>query len=162
MITHERLKELIHYDPVSGVLTRIAVPKRSKAKLGPIKGYSKKEGHLKTCLDSKEYYLARLAYFYMTGTWGNIIDHKDGNPINNVWFNLRNTNKIGNVQNQTRAHHQSKSQLIGAHWRADKNKFESSITAGGKRTRLGYFSTALEAHEAYKTAKRVLHTTCTI
>lgn len=162
MITLQRLKELVHYEPMTGVFTRIALVPKSKAKLGPIQGYAKKEGHLKACIDGHEYYLARLAYFYMTGVWGDIIDHIDGNPQNNKWSNLRNTSKLGNVHNQVKAHHHNKSGLLGAHWRADKGKYESSITTCGKKTRLGYFATAEEAHEAYKEAKRVLHTTCSI
>lgn len=162
MITLQRLKELIHYDPLTGVFTRIAVPPKSKAKLGPIKGYAKKEGHLRTCVDGHEFYLARLAYFYMTGIWGEIIDHKDGNPQNNKFANLRNTTAIGNIHNQVKAHHHNKSGLLGAHWRADKNKYESAITVCGKKKRLGYFKTAEDAHEAYKRAKRQLHPTCTI
>lgn len=162
MITQERLKELIHYNPDSGEFTRILLIKNSKAKLGVIKGTAKKEGHLKVCLDGKEYYLARLAYLYMTGNEGNIIDHIDGNPINNKWENLRNTTKLGNVQNQVKAHHHNKSGLLGAHYRKDKKKFESSITYSGKRKRLGYFKSAEEAHIAYVEAKRALHTTCSL
>jgi len=162
VLTQERLKELVHYDPMAGTFTRIKLLKGSRAKLGEIKGYSKKEGHLKTCLDGKEYYLARLAHLYMTGSFGEIIDHIDGQPSNNKWANLRNTTKRGNVQNQVKAHHQNKSGLIGAHFRKDKNKYESSITTNGVKKRLGYFNKAEEAHNAYVEAKRLHHPTCSI
>ncbi len=162
MITLERLKELVKYNPRTGVFTLISKPLRSKAKLGVIQGYAKESGHLRVCLEGKEYYLARLAYFYMTGEWGNIIDHRDGNPQNNKWSNLRNTTKLGNVQNQVKAHHHNKSGLLGAHFRKERNKYESAITHNGKRRRLGYFDTAEEAHTAYVAAKRELHETCTL
>ena len=162
MLTQERLKELIHYDPLTGLFTRIALVKHSKAKLGPITGYAKKEGHLKVCVDGKEYYLARLAHLYMTGTLGHIVDHRDGNPVNNIWLNLRNTNKIGNVQNQVRPHKTNTSGYLGVNFRKDKNKFVAEIYVNNRKHHLGYFACPQIAHEAYLVAKRQLHATCTI
>lgn len=162
MLTVERLKELIHYDPLTGVFTRITVLPGTRAKLGPIKGTAKNGKHLKTCVDGKEYYFARLAHFYMTGDWGVVVDHRDNNPQNNRWKNLRNTSIRGNVQNQTRAHHHNATGLLGVHYDEKRKKYESQITVNKVRIHLGRFDTAKEAHEAYKGAKRIHHSTCSI
>ncbi|UNI71460.1 hypothetical protein [Burkholderia phage vB_BpP_HN04] len=161
-LTLERLKELIRYDPITGEFFRIALSPRSKAKLGLVTLYAKDSGHLRMSIDGGEYYAARVAHYYMTGDWGEIVDHRDGDPNNNRWLNLRNTTPLGNVQNQVRAHHHNKSGLLGAHWREDKQKYESAVWHKSKRYRLGYFDTAEAAHEAYKQKKRELHVTCTI
>lgn len=157
------LKKQVSYDPLTGILTRISKPFKSKAELGPIKGSVKKEGHLRVSIHGVEKYFHQIAWFLHYGVWATqIIDHEDGDPTNNRILNLREVTKLGNLHNQRRAHHHSKSGLLGAHFRKDKKKFESQIWAEGVRHRLGYFDTAEEAHHAYVIAKRQLHATCTL
>lgn len=157
------LKKQVSYDPFTGVLTRISKPFRLKAVLGPIKGSAKKEGHLRVTINGVEKYFHQIAWFLHYGYWSDkIIDHKDGDPTNNRINNLREVTKIGNLHNQRKAHHHSKSGLLGAHYRADKKKFESAITTDGVKVRLGYFDTAEDAHQAYVQAKRIKHPTCTL
>ncbi len=90
-----------------------------------------------------------------------MVDHKDGNPLNNRWANLRLADESLNGQNQRRAHRDSKTGLLGVFPKRDK--FAAQITTpDGRRHTLGSFKTAEAAHAAYIEAKRKLHEGCTI
>lgn len=159
----DHLRKQVTYCPITGVLTRISKPYRSKAELGPIKGSKKKEGHLKVCIAGVEKYFHQIAWFLHYGVWSKkIIDHRDCDPTNKRIDNLREVSKVGNLLNQRNAHHHSKSGLLGAHYRPDKKKYAAEIQSNGVKHRLGLFDTAEEAHMAYVVAKRTLHTTCTL
>ena len=159
----EELKKQLHYDPITGIFTRVSKPKGSRAILGPVKAQKKKEGHLRMTIFGHQIYLAILAWFYMTGNWPTqIVDHKNGISDDNRWDNLREVTKVGNLHNQTKAHHHNKSGLLGAHYDKKRNKYESALWVNGQRIRLGRFDTAEEAHSAYVKAKRIHHPTCTI
>lgn len=43
-----------------------------------------------------------------------------------------------------------------------RDRFQAKIQIDGKRTYLGTFNTAIEAHQAYVAVKRRLHSGCTI
>lgn len=100
----------------------------------------------------------RLAWFLCNGEWPiGQVDHIDGNRDNNAISNLRVATNAENAQNR-KAAAVSKSGLVGATWYRRTNKWASEIAVNQKRRHLGYFATAAEAHEAYKAAKRELHT----
>lgn len=54
------------------------------------------------------------------------------------------------------------SNLLGAHWCKQMQRWKSSIRVAGKTVRLGVFETAEDAAKAYLMAKRNLHSTCSI
>lgn len=153
-----QILEQISYNPKTGILTRISKPKGSRAKLGPIKGYQKAEGHLKVSICSKEVYLHQLAWFLYYGNWAtNIIDHKDRNPTNNKIKNLREICHQRNMQNRTDPMKGSSIPFLGVYFDKSRNKYVSEITVDNKKKHLGRFETPELAHEAYITAKRQHH-----
>ena len=160
MLTQDRLRQILHYDPDTGVFTRIK--KQTGVRQGAIAGSLSKEGYLVTSVDCKVYKCHRLAWLYMTGSWpANHIDHKDGNKANNRFYNLRDVTKSQNMQNQRKAQaHNKATQLLGVY----KNgvNFAARIWHNNTRVYLGTFATKEEAHAAYLAAKRLLHSTCTI
>ncbi|SRR6266446_2339189 len=85
ILTQERLKELLHYDPETGVFSWIL--KR------PAYGGNKKRGHeyvLINDVDGRDYRAARLAHLYMTGEWPkHKMDHINRIKDDNRWENLR-------------------------------------------------------------------------
>ena len=79
-----------------------------------------------------------------------IIDHIDGNKLNNCVKNLRITNQSGNNQNRKN--------VKGYTFIKRMNKYEARITVNGKAIILGYFDTKEEARNAYLEGKKIYHT----
>ena len=81
-LTHSRLKELVNYNPETGVLTR-KIATSSKVKAGDSID-SIEHGYLRGYVDGKRYQIHRLVWFIYYGVFpsGNI-DHINGNKKDN-------------------------------------------------------------------------------
>lgn len=169
LITQERLKEVAHYNPETGIFIRL---KRTGNNNGCNVG--KEIGHICSgykvvSIDFKRYPLHRLAWFYMTGNWPNgVIDHINGNKFDNRFCNLRDVHITINAQNYHAPQKDNKSGFLGVSYvsrpkvKHPHNPWRAAITANGKRIHIGYFATPELAHEAYLEAKRKYHQGCTI
>ena len=154
MISLERLKQLLHYDPDTGVFTRLVG--RSNQPAGYVAGCAERERYVCIHLDYRKYYAHRLAWFYVTGAWPKDgIDHKNGNKQDNRFANLREADQVINVQNRTRNNKNNTSGFTGVDLRY--GKYRAQITANGKLVYLGMFETPERAHAEYLSAKRRLH-----
>lgn len=158
-LTAERVRELLSYDPDTGVLrwkVRASGRKMDKEAGSTYLGYRS------TCVQGREYKNHRLAWIITYGVWPkHQIDHINGVRDDNRLENLRDVAPIVNLQNRHNAPVNNLSTgLLGV----DKvgNRFRAAIMAEGKRRHIGLFKTALEAHEAYLKEKRRLHKGCTI
>lgn len=162
-LTRERLKELLHYNPNTGVFKwRIYRGGHGgKARLGAVAG-CKSNGYLVIGLERQQYGAHQLAALYMTGEFAINVDHKFGNGLDNRWCNLRPATVLLNRQNQRKTKSNSVSGLMGAFFDKRCGRWFSTIRVDGKRMPLGRFDTAQQAHAAYITAKRRLHPGCTI
>ena len=161
-LTHERLLEVLHYDPDTGVFTwKVAVG--SKIKAGKTAGSLTSNGYICIGIDCTHYQVHRLAWFYVKQAWpNNQIDHINGVRGDNRLVNLRDVNNSENAQNTRNPRSSNNSGFLGVNiFKRDKT-FQAQITVNGKKKHLGYFTTATVAHEAYLTAKRELHPFCTI
>lgn len=70
IITHQRLKDALGYDPVSGSWTWLIQTQRSQTKIGDNAGHvSKRSGQLEIRVDGRNYSARKLAFFYMNGQW---------------------------------------------------------------------------------------------
>lgn len=151
------IRERIRYDPASGVLTRISTGKA-------ISGVSQC-GYIQVRIWPKKFLAHRVAWFLHFGQWpSGMIDHINGNPIDNRIANLRIADSRTNNQNKRRAQKNNQSGLLGAKLRkrGGSKPYDAEINHHGIRTYLGSFATAQEAHEAYLVAKRRIHEGCTI
>jgi hypothetical protein len=159
MLTIERLKDLLHYDPETGIFTwKVA---RSGTSIGQIAGSTNGDGYDQTQIDSVAHKNHRLAWFYMTGEWPeHTIDHIDCDRRNNRFANLRHATRVENMQNQRTAHSNNSSGFLGVS--PFRGKFVAHIKVNGKRIYLGEFKDPKTAHDAYLTAKRNLHSFCTL
>ena len=80
---------------------------------------------------------------------GYVVDHINGNSLDNRKENLRIATNRENCQNK--ASHRS-GRLCGASFRKDIRKWESAIHVNNIKKHLGMFKTQYEAHQAYMKA----------
>ena len=161
-LTAARLRELLSYDPETGVFIRSSNSRR--AKKGDMAGWVNALGYRAVSIQSRTYLCHRLAWLYVTGQWPcGVIDHINGDPGDNRWRNLRDVAHRTNIENQRVAARSNKSTgLLGATLHKASGLYQAQLKTHGKRLGLGYFKTPEEAHAAYLEAKRRLHAGCTI
>jgi len=152
-LTQERLKELLSYDPLTGVF--LWLQDRGGKRAGDEAG-CKKRNYVVISVDDIIYRAHHLAWFYVTGRWPDpFVDHRDLNKHNNAWNNLREATKSQNQANIGLIK-SNKSGLKGAsRYRAGERYgkgWQATIQKDGKTIFLGHFATKEEAHEAYVAA----------
>ena len=86
---------------------------------------------------------------FRKSTTENMIDHIDGNPLNNRIENLR---IVTNQQNQF-----NRKQAKGYYWNKQYKKWIAQIIIDRKNKYLGYFENEEEAREAYLKGKEIYH-----
>ncbi len=154
MVTLERLKEVLDYDPATG-LFRWKV-KRCNVEAGQVAGHHKGPRYIRINIDLVSYRAHILAWLYMTGEWPpRFIDHRDTDKANNRWENLRLATKSQNMANMP-APKSNRSGFKGvSRYRAGDSygkPWQAGISKDGKRMSLGHFATPEEAHAAYAAA----------
>lgn len=156
-LTQARLKELLHYDPQTGVFTwRASMPPRGRP--GDTAGAPDYLNRQIISINQSKYLAHRLAWLYTYGVWPKqVIDHVNGDPSNNSLKNLRDCSRADNQQNRSVVG-RGKSKLVGAGWDKRCGRWVASIMKDYKSYFLGYFDTPEEAHQAYLKAKAQLHT----
>lgn len=153
-IQADRLRELLDYDPGTGVFVRRknlgGIHKGSNA------GSISREGYLRIQLDGKKYLCHRLAWLYIYGRWPiDQLDHINGIRSDNRIENLRECSNSENSQN-VRAHKDGAG-MLGATWDKRCGKWLSQICVNGKKIFLGRFDAQEKAHSAYLKAKYQYH-----
>jgi HNH endonuclease len=146
-ITHARLLEILDYDSETGEFRWRERVNRS-VKAGAVAGLVDNDGYRMITIKGRAYRAHQLAWFYMMGKWcRDVIDHRDGDPSNNRWDNLRRATVSQNNANR-RIHRNNKCGYKGVvenQW----GRFWATIHKDGRRLHLGTFATAQEAHAAY-------------
>jgi hypothetical protein len=85
-----------------------------------------------------------------------VVDHINGNTLDNRKSNLRICTQAGNVENQ-RISKRNKSGFKGANWSKGNSKWLARICWHNKVYYLGYYNTVEEAHAAYCEASKKYH-----
>jgi HNH endonuclease len=150
LVVAERLRELLAYDPETGVFTR-RVRSAPRVRVGTVAGgVNKISGYRHIRVDGRTYMAHRLAWLYMTGGWPkDQIDHVNGATTDNRWCNLRPADNSRNRANSV-VQSNSNSGLKGVF--KSGRKWRAYTTAGGKLCYLGRFNDQEEAALAAATA----------
>lgn len=143
-----RLRELVIYDPETGVFTtRLGSHQRPA---GAVIGISNGQGRLLLFLDGRKYYAHRMAWLYTHGWCPTIIDHADGDPLNNRLENLRQASRSQNRANSGA----NRGRTLPKGVYRSGSRFQAQVRVRGRLIALGSFSTATEASSAYQAAAR--------
>jgi hypothetical protein len=159
-LTAEEARAVLSYNPCSGILRwKVA---RCHIDVGQIAGYvAKRRGkphRLNIIYHHRLYPAARIIWLIVTGEWPQmVVDHKDRNPFNNRWSNLR---LATGSQNSVNRDYATTSPYRGVRFdsRCSIRPWRARISLSPyKRIELGFFLTAEDAHEAYKQAALKYH-----
>jgi hypothetical protein len=156
-LTAERLREVLHYDPETGVF-RWRVRANSRADAGTVAGrISKNHGYRKIGIDRRYYQASRLAWLYVTGEFPTLdIDHCNLQKSDDRFCNLRQATDSQNQAN-TRAQANSTTGVKGICWARHAHAWNARICVNGRRIFLGYFDTKEIAAAAYCAAAVKYH-----
>jgi hypothetical protein len=104
-------------------------------------------------IDGKLYKSHRIAWLIVTGDWPVIgIDHKDGNPFNNKFENLRLAAYYENNRNCS-LRKDNKSGIKGVGWYSRYEKWTARIRVFKSNITLGYFDNIDDARKAREEAE---------
>jgi hypothetical protein len=151
MITAERLRELLSYDPETGVFTRLVPRSGRGARVGGVAGRVSTKGYREISVGIR-YKAHHLAWLYVTGKWPrDQIDHRNCCKDDNRWINLRLADNFKNARNRTISSANS-SGFKGVSRHKRTGKWQANIAANGKQFYLGLYTTPEEAALVYATA----------
>lgn len=160
-ITAERLREVLSYDPETGLFVSVLLRKGAPP-VGEICGGPNADGYIQLTIDGVFYLGHVLAWFWMTGEWPDRkIDHKNLMKGDNSWNNLRKATNSQNCFNRP-IQTNNKSGFKGvAFFKGDKyprkKPWCAEISAYGKRVWMAYFATPEEAAAARAIAVKQFH-----
>jgi hypothetical protein len=145
MITQERLKEVLSYNPEAGDFKWLIDHKRLR--VDRVAGSTNRHGYVNISIDGWPYQAHRLAFLYMTGDIPEQVDHISHSKSDNRWSNLRPANS--NVNNKNKSMHKNNtSDVNGVDWSASTGKWRARISVNKKRVGLGYFDSKEDAAKA--------------
>lgn len=137
----EQLKNELDYNPITGEF-KWKYPKQGRAR-------KDNSSYTSLVFMNKKYRKGRLAWFLFYGEYPSkdkIIHNKNGNHND---YRIVNLELVNSSELQRKIKPASTEKLTGAYFSKDIKKWKSSICIHNKVIHLGYFPTAIEAHQAY-------------
>lgn len=159
------LRQLISYDPITGVLTwrprsigwfrhlgdraaeRHAAWSASWANK-PALSYLGDTGYRRGRIFGRDLLAHRVAFAIMTGRTPDMIDHVNHNRADNRWCNLREADATKNARN-TSSNLGSTSKYLGVFYEKRRSRWVAKIKHDGRIVSLGQYHTEHEAARAY-------------
>lgn len=153
-LTAEKLRELLHYSPETGVFTW-KVSNSNRVKVGDVAGCLDGRGYLLISVRSRLHKAHRLAWLYVYGVWPtDQIDHINRIRTDNRIANLREVSHKQNNQNRSKPSNNT-SGHPGVSWHKQRSKWLAHIKHNQKKIHLGCFNTIEEAIAARKAAEKL-------
>jgi len=110
------------------------------------------KGYLAVNLSGKTFYIHKLVAIHFLNHEPNgmnqVVDHIDGNKLNNEYTNLRIVSQRENSSLKNRG----TSKYVGVCWFSAKRKWKAQAYINGKQKHLGLFDNELDARNAYLAA----------
>lgn len=159
-ITQAELREWLDYEPDTGVFRWRKRAPKSRVSVGDIAGSDQTQhGKVRRMLwlNGRRMYAARAAYVYVHGDIPPevLVDHRDGDTLNDRIDNLRLAGTAENTWN--RIQRDGALHKLGVS-KDERGRFKSRIQLpSGQRLNLGTYATEDEAHAAYMGASAILH-----
>lgn len=151
--TGERVRELLNYDPDSGLFTWRA-NRSNQVKAGDIAGTLNPNGYVQIFIDGKGHPAHRLAFLVMNGEYPpNDTDHINNVKSDNRWVNLRLATRSQNMANKLNKATNTSGKK-GVYLR--RGKWCARIQFDGKRYHLGFHATKETAWDFYVGAARLI------
>lgn len=147
-LTAERLREVLSYDPESGIFRW--KKSRRNVNTGKVAGTPCSGGYISIGVDQKYYKAHRLAWLYVHGVWpAELIDHINGDTSNNRISNLREATFSQNLVNRG-PNTKNKTGFKGVFHNKDTGRFIACAAVNKKQKTIGSYATAEEASAAYR------------
>lgn len=145
-----KVRDLLHYDPLTGILTRTRAQGNKSA--GSVVNHINRDGYIKVGICGSSQLGHRVAWALFYGEWPvKWIDHKNGKTLDNRIANLRLASAQENAANRRKWLGKT-SEFIGVAWNRKCSKWQAMITANGTPKYLGLFDAEREAAQAYNDA----------
>ncbi len=163
-LTYELVRELLDYDPATGLLIWRRRDRRwfntDHAWRGWNTRYAEQpsgtltDGYLNVSLCDQLFRAHRVIFLWMTGRWPEpAVDHDNHHGTDNRWSNLFESTHQQNQRNQS-LHKNNTSGRVGVWWSENSSKFVAEIRVDYRKLHLGYFSTFESACAAREAAER--------
>lgn len=159
-LSQARVRELLDYDPETGVLTwrvdrttgKGRILRAAGTEAGYVKSMRKTLSYRSIRIDRQAYKAHRLIWLLVHGHWPEAaIDHINCDGLDNRLVNLREATLSQNSANMRRRNDNT-SGAKGVCRRAGSDKWSAEIMVAGKRRHLGQFESIEAAAAAYEAA----------
>lgn len=156
MLTQIRLREMLDYDPETGVF-RFRKKRGWEGKPAGCIKPGRGGGYCLIRLAGESFRASRLAWLYMTGEWPDQdVDHIDLDRMNDRWANLRLATRSQNMANGSKRRDNT-SGYRGVTWNEATQSWRAQVSVNGKNHYCGLYATREDAAAARDLKATILH-----
>jgi hypothetical protein len=157
ILTQERLKELLNYDPATGIFTNRIMRRGLRKQANDVAGTKNRLGYIVIQIDGHKFSAHRLAWLYTHGDWPiNQIDHINRVRNDNRIANLRDVTASENIHNAANWN-KNTSGVRNVVWHKRNKKWQAQIMVNNRYKYLGLYDNIEEAKKAADQAAKTFH-----